>query len=360
MDSSGFHFTQTSWLMLGLVVLPLLWWLTRPREKKPSLDQEGLKAYADAHLLPKLLRGSGKLEHHGRQWPVWLSPALLQTGAALLLMAMAGPRWNHQDIPLAAPDAAVMLVADISRSMLAQDIKPSRADRMRQESLDLAKRFNSFGIQTGLVAFAVSAHGLAPLTRDGETLKSLIQSLSPDILPIQGSNPPAAIELADRRLQHMAAKHGSSNLHIILMTDGDLKDTERETEAAVDKLRLGSTGHQPVQLHVMQFGTAAGAPIPDGEGYYVQDGNGKAHVSKADEAMLKKLAEKTGGIWVNATYGREDTDALFAPVMAGLKGTGQQQTWRVWQEGFPWFLAPAMLLLLAAWWLRRLETGESV
>ncbi|MBI1275674.1 VWA domain-containing protein [bacterium] len=359
MDEQGFHFAEPNWLLLGFILLPLLWWLVRPRVKKPTLA-ESFAAYADAHLLPKLLRGGGGQSQHDSStaWPRWLVPALTQLGAVLMLLSLAGPRWQHEDVPLAAPDAAVMLVADISRSMLAADLKPSRIDRLRQEGLDLAKRFTSFGIQTGLIAFAASAHGLSPLTRDNETLKSLIQSLTPDIVPLQGSNTPAALELADKRLQQMAAKHGSSNLHIILMTDGDLADTKNGTEHAVEKLTAFGKDHMPVMLHIFQFGTGAGAPIPDGEGYYVQDDKGAAHISKSDEAWLKELAKKTGGTWVNATYGREDTDALFAPIMAGLKGTDQHMTWRMWKEGYPWFLIPAMAALLAAWWLRRLEAGE--
>lgn len=358
MAEQGFHFAESNWLLLAFILLPLLWWLVRPRTKKPTLE-ESFAAYADAHLLPKLLRGGG-LSHHesATNWPRWLVPALTQLGAILLMLALAGPRWQHEDVPLVAPDAAVMLVADISRSMLAVDLKPSRVDRMRQESLDLAKRFTGFGIQTGLIAFAASAHGLSPLTRDGETLKSLIQSLTPDIALLQGSNTPAALELADKRLQQMAAKHGSSNLHIILMTDGDLTDTKNGTEHAVEKLSVMSRDHMPVMLHIFQFGTEAGAPIPDGEGYYVQDARGVAHLSKSDEPWLKELAKQTGGIWVNATYGRQDTDALFAPIMAGLKGTDQHMTWRVWKEGYPWFLIPAMMALLGAWWLRRIEAGE--
>src|SRR5690606_36738553 len=136
-------------------------------------------------LLPHLLRGRHSRPGSGR----WL---LLGCGWLLAVLALAGPSWERLPQPVVQRDHAVVAILDLSLSMYAEDIPPSRLVRARHKLLSLLEQQREGLI--GLVAYAGDAHVVAPLTDDRGTIANLIPALSPDIMPLPGSDAAAAVE----------------------------------------------------------------------------------------------------------------------------------------------------------------------
>lgn len=203
MDLLGIHLMRPGWLFLLLPALLLALWLWRRRA-----SSGGWSDAIDPALLPYLL--SERAGRRRRNYLPWLFLAWL-----LAVIAAAGPSTQKIPQPIHQTQDALVLVLDLSYSMKATDLAPSRLDRARQKILDLlAARKEG---QTGLVAFAGDAHVVTPLTDDNPTIANLLPALSPDMMPLAGSDAAAAIALA-RELLHSA---GISNGRILLLTDAE-------------------------------------------------------------------------------------------------------------------------------------------
>lgn len=324
---TGFHFAHP-WLLLLLVApVPLWLWLrlTTPRE-----DTRRYRAYADARLLPFLL---GRHDLPARQQSrVFLTWCLLWT---LLVIAIAGPRWDFRDVQLFRPGSDLIILLDLSRSMDVTDISPSRLTRARQEIQDLIE--NNRHSRLGLIGFATLAHIIAPLTEDGNSLRVLLPALSTDLVELKGSR---LTEALLRAQQMLAGQPKNSSRHLLLITDGDFGDGNLEEYVK----RLTREG---VHLHVLAVGTTEGGPVPDAGNTPLRQPDGSVVISRLDEDSLKKLAEIGNGIYQRADYRDADTTAL-------LDGIGQanhaqavaNQRTRIWNERYFWFAGLAMLVVL--------------
>lgn len=153
-----------------------------------------------------------------------------------------------------------MIVLDLSYSMKSGDLAPSRLARARQKILDLlAQRREG---QTGLIAYAGDAHVVTPLTDDTPTIANLLPALDPDMMPVPGSDPGAAVAQAVDLLHSAGIREG----RILLLTDGVDTHDRREIEQA-----LKDSG---VELAVLGIGTQTGAPIPLPDGGFLKEGDG--------------------------------------------------------------------------------------
>ena len=322
MSITAFHFYQPVWL-LALLLIPLVagWlWLSRPVRQRGRED-----LYADAHLLP-LLTGTRNTSESKRRRPLvfW---ALAWT---LLVLAMAGPRWDYRQIRAFQPAADMVILLDISASMNIKDVRPSRLIRARQEIQDLVR--HNPGIRMGLIAFASIAHVATPITEDGESLMRQLPGLSTDLVRLQGSNLGNALKLAASLL---AAQGKDSSHHILLLSDGDFD--EPELQQKISELR-----EQNISLHVLALGTDGGGPVP-----YMTARDGKAIVSRLNEQAMQKLAETGGGLYQLADYRDEDSQRILDTVMdqAELRQDPGTPT-HIWNERFYWALVPASIILL--------------
>ncbi len=192
---------------------------------------------------------------------------------------MAGPAWQRVEQPVFRSDQALVVALDLSRSMDAQDVAPSRLMRARLKILDLLERRGSG--QTALVVYSSNAFTVTPLTTDTDTIAALVNSLSTDIMPSRGSYPTAAIDKGKQLLEQAGAASGE----ILLVTDGSSSpDTER---TARDLKAFGYT------LSVLAVGTAEGAPIPRLSGGFVTDQSGNLAVPRLEAPARGAFAQVT-------------------------------------------------------------------
>jgi Ca-activated chloride channel family protein len=168
---ANLHFLRPEWLLL-IPFLALMLWLLR----KPGGSLQSWKKVCDDHLLAHLTAGK---KVSGSRWP------LILVGLAWLIgtIALAGPVWQKRPLPLFKATEARVIVLDLSRSMLATDLQPSRLHQARFKLADVLDRTEEG--QVALVAYAGEAFVVSPLTQDAKTIQSMLGSLDPAIMPVQ-------------------------------------------------------------------------------------------------------------------------------------------------------------------------------
>ncbi len=295
------------------------WW------RKGEWDKE-----VDPHLLEFL--ATSPLQQKRR-----LLPWAMCFAGTLLLLALAGPVWQKKSQPLLKKTQARVLVLDLSYSMLAADIKPTRIERARYKLEDLLNRFVEG--ETALVGYAGEAFVISPLTHDPLTISALLPGLHPNIMPVPGSRPELAVGLATELLNRSRATTG----HIILITDG----IEESEISAVIK-NAGSD-----RLTILAVGTESGSPIALPAGGFLKDKNGAIVIPKLNMIPLKKLVDQTQGELTVLSPDDQDVDTIISVETSAVNFVEdqQQRTADMWNEEGPWLLL--LVLPLTALLFRR-------
>lgn len=309
-------------------------------------------------LVVLLSRGLGK----SRQWRKHIDPQLLPyllqdqrqghprlrltalLGAALLTqIALLGPAWQQAPVALYKNEQALVVVLDLSPSMLAEDIQPSRIAKAKFKLRDMLK-LRQDG-QTGLVVYSGDAFVVAPLTDDNNTLLTLIPGLDPTMMPVPGSNPHAGLEQAITLLKNAGGGNGA----ILLISDG----IEPRQQAGLEKL-IDSV---PYPVSILAVGSRDGAPIPLPQGGFARNAEGSIVVPTLRETALRELAARGGGQYRRTSLDDSDIQAL----LPSAEGLGQQRRlerqFDQWQDGGHWFvllLLPLALLCFRRSWLASL------
>jgi Ca-activated chloride channel family protein len=320
-----FHFLRPWWLALLPVGVGLIWYLLRGRA-----DGGGWRTVVDAplraHVLaePEILRES--------RWPLVASLAAW----LLAVIALAGPAWERLPVPAFRSEEALVVAFDLSRSMDATDVEPSRLARARLKLLDLLE-WRSAG-QTALVVFSTHAFTVTPLTTDTRTIAALAGAVNTDIMPTQGSVLSSGLEKAAALLRQT----GLNNGEILAVTDADV--TREDLSLAGDLLGEG------YRVSVLAVGTEQGAPIAKPEGGFLTDDNGQVVIPQLDVAGLQRLAAAGGGRFARLAPDDRDLAGLFPqsalPASAALQSAAEQQEADVWLDRGP-LLALALLPFLA-------------
>ena len=315
------------WIFNLLWILPVMIFvlMVYDRRKKRAIER-----LADQELL---LRLTGK-EMKGRRFVKGL---FLILTVGLLILALAGPRWGSHYQEVSQKGVDIMILVDVSPSMLVEDIKPDRLERARREILDFLRVVQ--GDRVGLVAFSGAAFVQCPLTLDYAALEMFLSAIEPGLIPVPGTDLGAAIETG---LSAFDPKSETDKV-MLLITDGE--DNEgRGLKMAEEASAKG------VKIFVFGIGDPSGGPIPanDGKGGFLKDSKGKLILSKLDEAGLEKIANSTGGIYVRSVAGDLDLDLLY---FDGIRSRTEARTLKsgkikVYEERFYFFLLPAFLFLL--------------
>ncbi len=253
---------------------------------------------------------------------------------SLMVTGLAGPTWEEREHQGNRTEAGLVILLDLSNSMLAEDIQPNRLERARLKLKDL---FDAQpGIQTALVAFAGSAHTVVPFTRDYPVIESQMEALRPDIMPMSGTNLDDAFDLADSLLRRIEAPSS-----ILLVTDGiGQQDVERIRESS----RIS-------RVEIMILGTPGGATIPGGRGV-LRDSTGAPVVAGFDPSILMELGKSPGVNIVTVTLDESDVKIMAMHIRENLEFiTDPEDAETEWKDVGFWILIPVMLLSLL--WFRR-------
>ena len=312
-----FHFLRPGWLLAFIPLALLLRWLAR--RARAGGAWEGV---CDSALLPHILAaGRGRAGH----MPLFL----LGLGAALGIIALAGPAWERLPRPVFERQAALVIALDLSYSMYAQDIQPSRLERARFKIADLlALRREG---QTALLVYAGGPFTVAPLTSDSNTIKAQLAALSPEIMPAPGSEAGPAIDAA----MALMAQGGHGAGHILLVTDGVSPAAEGRFKAA------GARGY-PVSI--LALGTEAGAPINMADGRLLEDRAGRIVIPRLNPRELRRLVRLGGGRYEAGRIMDDDIQRLNAFFNSGSGRASADGANDQWAD--QWHEAGAGLVLL--------------
>lgn len=329
MDLNQLHFAHPLWLWGGIAV-PLLWiaFLLFYRTQR-SVHQ--LEKFIDSHLLPYLLVNKAHKEKS-----IWKTFLLWSVVWSFLTLALAGPRWSFREMETFSQDQSLVILLDLSESMNATDIKPSRLVRAKQKIEDLLNI--SKGVKIGLIAFAADSHMITPITDDKETIRHLLPSLDTDLVYVQGSRLSPALVMASTMLE----SESGNNKALLVISDGGFEDSI----AIVTAKKMAEKG---IVIHVMGVGTTEGAPIFDKRNAAKK---GTPIISKLEKDRLTEISLVGNGRYLEAHYSDHDEITILkelekraeAQVLIGKKN-------QFWDERFYLIIFPVLPIIL--WWFRR-------
>ena len=265
----------------------------------------------------------------------WQAFAAIVT-CACVSVAMAGPRLGFDYQQRKVQGVSIVVVMDVSRSMDAADVSPSRLEVARRKVKDFSAELT--GDSIGLVIFAAGAFARIPLTVDYDTFRWAVEDSSSQTIRAQGTALGGALEAATQ----MLTRAQGSGKAILLVSDGVGHDDDAELNAAVN--RANEAG---IRIYALGIGDPAGAPIPLAEGGFKNDASGGVVLTKLDEAKLKGLASATGGAYVRAVASNDDVRALYRDeIRAKLEVSERgERREKVWRERFQWPLGIALFAM---------------
>lgn len=329
-----FHFLRPEWfyaLIPAVLVFTLLRWRQRHHSNWENI--------IDLPLLSHLLDNPGK--------KISRSPlTLLLIAWVLAVVSLAGPVWEKKPLPLKEREDALVVILDLSKSMLATDIRPDRLVRAKRKLIDLLEIRNeqNEGV-TGLIVFAGESHLVSPLTDDTATIIAMIPALTPDIMPAPGSRLTPALE----RALGLFEDGGAASGRILIIAD--------EIRDLVSAQRIARQYRNRYPTSVLSVGTAEGASVPlvanNPSRGYLKDRQGRLVIPKLDEQSMQAFANLAGGRYSSMTLTEEDLNFLLAdqPLLASGELRDLERDFDVWFEEGPWLLL--LLVPLASLTFRR-------
>ncbi len=324
----NFHFLRPLWLLALVPLVLILGWLFQQKKSNNSWAK-----LCDSHLLPHLLQGSPT--------PQRRRPFFLLAGIWFIsVIALSGPTSVELPQPLFQTALYRVIVLDLSKSMDAPDLRPSRLSRAKIKLHELLQR-NKEG-QIALIVYANDAYVVSPLTQDSATIAALVPSLTTSLMPEQGSNVTAALIKAIDLLPDTQNAHNE----IILLTDG-LDDPASALQIS-QKLKQHN-----ITLFILGVGTKEGAPIPL-QGGFLKDSQGNIVIPKLDSSPLQQLANSSGGNYATISPDNRDIDLLSTTALSyDTTLTIQEELTHndQWRDDGPWLLL--LIVPLALLFFRR-------
>jgi Ca-activated chloride channel homolog len=320
-------FAEPKLLTLAAVLTPLAAWFLFWAWRR---NRAALSLFVRSRLRDELTVGLSR-----RRPP--LKRILLTAAVGVLLVALARPRWGMGDEIAQASGRDIVVCVDVSRSMMASDVAPSRLARAKLACYDLLSVARTDRI--GLVAFAGTAFLQCPLALDGEAFRQNVAALDPDVIPEQGTSIGDALDEA----QHAFSTDSGTQKAVVLITDGE----DHEEQALSAARRLARDG---IRLFTVGVGTPNGELLktsdPYGNAVFFKDGDGNPVRSRLNEELLGQIAEAARGFYLPLQSTRT-MQSLYARGIAPMAATRfEGSTVRSRIERFQWPLALGLLLLL--------------
>jgi Ca-activated chloride channel family protein len=312
------------WLLALVPVLALffVWAFAARRRALERFVAQPLAQRLTASVLPV-----------ARRWKA----ALVVASVLFVVIALAQPRWGYEWREVKSRGVDVFVLLDVSKSMLAEDVRPNRLTQAKYAVQDLLN--NLKGDRIGLVAFAGTAFVQCPLTIDYEAFRLTLKDVEPGIIPRGGTAIGTAIRTA---LKGFEAGEGRDRA-IVLITDGE--QTEGDSVAAAEE-----AAREGVKIYAIGVGTTEGELIPvrerDKTLTFAKDREGQVVKSRLDEETLKQIALRTGGMYVHSVPGDFGIETIYDKGIAGLqKKEYEARLQKRFFERFQWALGVAVLLL---------------
>ena len=328
---------ELPWLLPLAIVLPLLLVALLYRSRRQRVQRLARLGALDVvrRLVPATtFDGSG-----------WRA-VRLALAALLAGLALAGPRWGMERTTVTSSGVDLVLAVDASLSMLAQDEKPSRLERVKQEIRRL--RDLSPGDRVGLLAFAGRSYVLTPITVDGGALDLFLDNLDPSVVGQAGTSIAQTITQGTALL---SLTRSGADRALVVMSDGEGFEPQDELIAAAQQAAA-----QHISLVTVGFGTTQGTTIPiteNGQRTVKKDADGQVVITRYSPTLLQAAATAAGGTFIPAEA--TDKAARIKAALAGLRTRARSsQTGDDLTPRFQWFLLPAVLLL----WLDTLLGGR--
>jgi Ca-activated chloride channel family protein len=318
-----FHFLRPLCLLAFIPLAALIqFWVKKTRGRSKWLSA------INSELLSVLLEDSAKSSG------TWLKVTLLFALAASVI-GLAGPTWEKLPQNVEQKNDALVIMLDLSLSMLGEDIKPSRMVKAKQKVIDILRLRNE-GL-TGLIAYAGDAHSVVPLTDDNATIENLLVALDPTMMPVFGSNPEHAMTLAIELFSNAGMQEG----RVLIISDG-IDDI-----GAVSKFRNSS-----FPISVIGVGTPQGAPIPidlPGEARrYIQDPSNQRVIVRLEEDNLVQVANQSFGRYARLSIGEQDISQVLSTSLptedASIKVEREFDTWADQGHWITLLLLPLLLI----------------
>ncbi|PWJ66244.1 MULTISPECIES: VWA domain-containing protein [unclassified Fibrobacter] len=313
------------WGLLSLPLFALLFLYANHRRKKLAAR------FVSLTMLPKLSTAHSP-------WRRLAKALILLLAIAFLFVALARPQWGHKMEHIERRGLDLVLLQDISLSMLAEDIKPNRLTRSRHEISSFLESLS--GDRVGLVAFSGEAQVMVPLTLDYGTVQSMLRELTPGWL-MPGTN----LERAIRKGMDLYRNSNSGGQYsvMILMSDGEELEAAA-VNAAKEAAEMG------IRIYTIGIGSREGVPIPvpsrNGEVAYKKDMQGNIVTTRLEDGTLQEIANVTGGLYFYASPGEFQLQKVLTEIASLEKKEQSTDRMDNYQDRYQVFLGMAALLFL--------------
>jgi len=284
------------------------------------------------HLQSELAQGFSKIQYR-------LKAVLVMASFVLMVAALSRPQWGYHERPVKRHGLDIMVVIDVSKSMLTQDVLPSRLERTKLAIKDLVTKLNGSD-HIGLIAFAGDAMVMCPFTYDYNGFLLSLDDLSTDSIPRGGTDISEAIDESIKAYQGMP----DSDKAVILVTDGE--DEEGDAVAAARRAR-----EKGIKIFTVGVGTREGDLIQvtnaDGTTGFLKDADGNVVKSHLNENLLQQIAYITGGAYIRSGATHFGLDYLYDQQLSKLKKhDAEEKIARQYDERFQWPLTLGFVFLL--------------
>lgn len=304
---------------VGLLFGWFVWWQRRAR-----------RAFGDRELLRQMAPGLSR-----NKYGLKLSFAVLIITA--LSLALVNPQIGTRLETVKREGVDIVLLLDISKSMEAQDVAPSRLARAKRLAHELLNGLANDRV--GLIIYAADAYPLLPLTSDYGALHMLLQSVDTEMISSQGTGIGSALELGQQYLKESPGK----NPVMVLLTDGEDQEGSFTEE-------LGTMREKGIKLYTVGFGTAKGGPIPKKVNGklrgYKTDRSGEVVITRLEEQSLREMAGTTGAAYFSGNNSGKVVEGLKKELQKLEKQEFESRMFTDYQDQFPWFIGTALLLLI--------------
>jgi len=263
---------------------------------------------------------------------------LLMIAYTFVVLGVAGPRFGTKLQETKRTGVEIIIALDVSNSMMAEDIQPNRLERAKQAVSRLIDRLGDNKI--GLIVFAGEAYTQLPITADYVSAKMFLSTISPDIVPVQGTAIGTAVNLAVNSFSP-ASEAGKA---IIVITDGENHE-DNPVQAAEEAVKRG------INVYTIGVGSTQGTPIPvrtaSGQRDFMKDRAGNTVMTRLDEKTLQEMAVAGKGIYVRATTANMGLNNVYDEINKLEKSEYEALIYTDFAEMFQWAFGAALVFLLA-------------